>query len=151
MLEVVTRLFWLLEVHCSLQLRPGFSGWKFIAHWSYNQASVALLSPSDTKKQNSSFSSPSKIQQPKTNLPYSGTRKGQPPNRAHLLDQEKTPTTDRDCDSARRERKPRKSPKTRISAKSNMCTGHLHLVALKRQTSLVLLPLKKVERKEADL
>ena len=41
--------------------------------------------------------------------------------------------------------------KLRISAKSNMLTGHLHLVALKRQTSLVLLPLKKVERKEADL
>ena len=38
----------------------------------------------------------------------------------------------------------------RISAKSNMLTGHLHLVALKRQTSLVLLPLEIKRRKKGS-
>ena len=63
----------------------------------------------------------------------------------------KTPTTDRNCDSARRERNPRNRAKTPHLGQINMRTFHLHLVVLKRQTSLMLLPLEKVERKEADV
>ena len=132
--------------------QPGFCWLLEVAHWSYNQVSVALLSPCDTKKQTPLF--PAQLKNQQLQKQTSSTLVHEKVNHRTgrtCWTRKKTPTTNRDCDSARRERKPRKSHKTRISAKSNMRTGHLHLVALKRQTSLVLLPLKKVERKEADL
>ena len=91
-----TRLL-LVAGSCSLELRPGFRG-----------SPLALR----YEKTNSSFSSPSKNPPtPKTNLLHSGTRKVNHRTGRHWV---RTNADNRqtNCDSARREREPRKSRKT---------------------------------------
>ncbi len=121
MLEVVTRLF---------------GCWKFIAHWSYDQVSVALLSPSDTKKQTPRFQARAHSTNSENTPHPCWYTKSQPPNRAPLGQDGRRQTQDE-------RENPGNRAKPRILAKFNMRTGHLHLVVLKRQTSLVLLLLER--------
>ena len=123
-----------------------FGCWKLL---SGATTKLPWLPSRPPKRKNSPYPARTKIHQRQKTHPLRYT-KSQPPNRAQLAGPGKTPTTERNCDSARLEREPRKSHKNRISAKSNMLTGHLHLVALKRQTSLVLLPLEKKGRKKGS-
>ena len=118
----------------------------------YDQIFVTLLSPSDTKKQTPLFPAQAKFLHPQKQTVTTLVQETVNHRTGRTCwARKKTPTTDRDCDSARRERNPRNRAKTPHLGQINMRTFHLHLVVLKRQTSLVLLPLEKVERKEADL
>ena len=80
---------------CSMELRPNSRG-----------SPLTLQN-----EKNSPYSARAKNHQRQTTHPHWYT-KSQPPNRAQLAGPGQTPTTARKCDSARREREPRKSRKT---------------------------------------
>ena len=140
--RLMTRLFAVAKIFAaagSLRQQPRFGSCRKLLQWSYDQTSVVPLSPSATKN------SPNA-----TNASTPPHKKANNGTGCNSLGQDKLRQPKGKMTPLDKRENPVNCTKPRISVKSNMLTGNLHLVALKRQTSLVLLPLKKKGRKKGS-